>query len=148
MFSTMLIPKKKGQLGASRWKAVSAMVFIVLNIFRSVMQYYTANYMVLLKKSLIALVLSEEDLCVCRPEYSADEEYFSPGRNPSIKMWVFVAVVSNLSAGKPWQPRGGREEKKSNHIGNRYSIKINKGEIFSSSEALCWKLLPWQKRHT
>lgn len=76
------------------------MVFIVLNIFRSVMQYYTANYMVLFKKSLIALVLSE-DLCVYRPEYSADEEYFSPGRNPSVKMWVFVAVVSNLSAGKP-----------------------------------------------
>lgn len=77
------------------------MVFVVLNLFTSVMQYYTANYMVLFKKSLIALVLSEDDLCVCRPEYSAEGEYFSPGRNPSIKMWVFVAVVSNLSAGKP-----------------------------------------------
>lgn len=47
------------------------------------------------------MVPSEEDLCVCGPEYSADEEYFSPGRNPSIKMWGFVAVVSNQSAGKP-----------------------------------------------
>lgn len=49
MFSVMLIPKKESQLGASRGKAASAMVFIALNIFTSVMQYYTSNYMVLLK---------------------------------------------------------------------------------------------------